>query len=89
MMSQAAAASAPSTTSETTTSMTTRRPSVCRVSLSGMATMSTRPTVGASWTSTRNPADWPPAVDFAEKTLSPPLVRLGRGSGRTGVGWSC
>ncbi len=84
---QAAAASAASTASETTTSMVSSRVSVCLVSASGMATMSTRSRFGTSSTSTRNPADWPPAVESAEKaTLRSPLVGAGSGSGSTGVG---
>ena len=58
----AAAASAASTASETTTSMATRRPSVWRVSLSGTATMRTRPAPGTFSTSTRKPAACPPDV---------------------------
>ena len=65
---QAAAASAASTASETTTSMTTRRPSVCRVSFNGMATTSTRAAPGTFSTRTRKPEVWPPDVALAEKT---------------------
>ena len=72
---QAAAARAPSTSSDTTTSMVSSRVNVCRVSASGMATTSTLSRFGTPSTSTRNPADWPPAVESAENTtLRSPLA---------------
>ena len=67
MRNHAATASAPSTTRKTTISMTTRRLSVWCVSLSGMATTSTRAAPGTFSMRTRKPE--PPEVALAEKIL--------------------
>ena len=83
----AAAVSAPSTRSETIVSIVSRRFSVWRVSLSGMATMMTPAEFGRFSSSTRNPAE-PPEVALAWKITQAWPASEGSGLGSTGVGTS-